>query len=82
MGTFDGIIDTVSAVHAISPLIDLLKSHGKLIMVGAPDKPLKLPVYPLLMGTFAILCIVFHGQVYNNLIKFCLEPNVFKYVNM
>ncbi|KAH0996011.1 hypothetical protein GBA52_019875 [Prunus armeniaca] len=50
MGTFDGIIDTVSAVHAISPLIDLLKSHGKLIMVGAPDKPLELPVYPLLMG--------------------------------
>ncbi|ONI02582.1 hypothetical protein PRUPE_6G208300 [Prunus persica] len=41
---------TVSAVHAISPLIDLLKSHGKLIMVGAPDKPLELPVYPLLMG--------------------------------
>ncbi|XP_008237261.2 PREDICTED: probable mannitol dehydrogenase [Prunus mume] len=50
MGTFDGIIDTVSAVHAISPLIDLLKSHGKLIMVGAPDKPLELPVYHLLMG--------------------------------
>ncbi|KAJ8640083.1 hypothetical protein MRB53_016777 [Persea americana] len=49
-GTLDGIIDTVSAVHPLLPLIDLLKSHGKLVMVGAPDKPLELPVFPLLLG--------------------------------
>uniref|UniRef100_A0A2N9ESL3 mannitol dehydrogenase n=1 Tax=Fagus sylvatica TaxID=28930 RepID=A0A2N9ESL3_FAGSY len=49
-GTLDGIIDTVSAVHPILPLIGLLKSHGKLVMVGAPEKPLELPVFPLLMG--------------------------------
>ncbi|KAA8531465.1 hypothetical protein F0562_006182 [Nyssa sinensis] len=48
--TMDGIIDTVSAVHALQPLIGLLKSHGKLIMVGLPEKPLELPVFPLLMG--------------------------------
>ncbi|CAK9156011.1 unnamed protein product [Ilex paraguariensis] len=50
MGTMDGIIDTVSAVHPLLPLIGLLKSHGKLVMVGAPEKPLELPVFPLLMG--------------------------------
>ncbi|KAK2996021.1 hypothetical protein RJ640_013911 [Escallonia rubra] len=50
VGTMDGIIDTVSAFHPIMPLIDLLRSHGKLIMVGAPEKPLELPVFPLLMG--------------------------------
>ncbi|KAF5463161.1 hypothetical protein F2P56_019097, partial [Juglans regia] len=49
-GTFDGILDTVSAVHSIQPLIGLLKSHGKLVMLGAPEKPLELPVFPLLMG--------------------------------
>ncbi|KAJ0039716.1 hypothetical protein Pint_27737 [Pistacia integerrima] len=49
-GTLDGIIDTVSAVHPILPLISLLKSNGKLIMVGAPEKPLELPVFPLIMG--------------------------------
>ncbi|KAJ8765708.1 hypothetical protein K2173_014830 [Erythroxylum novogranatense] len=38
MSTMDGIIDTVSA------------SHGKLVMVGAPEKPLELPIFPLLMG--------------------------------
>ncbi|KAE9450066.1 hypothetical protein C3L33_18029, partial [Rhododendron williamsianum] len=50
MGTLDGIIDTVSAVHALVPLLFLLKSHGKIIMVGAPEKPLELPVFPLIMG--------------------------------
>jgi len=50
VGTLDGIIDTVSANHPIAPLIGLLKSHGKLVMVGAPEKPLELPVFPLLGG--------------------------------
>ena len=50
MGAFDGIIDTVSAVHPLLPLIGLLKSHGKIVMVGAPEKPLELPVFPLLAG--------------------------------
>ncbi|KAH9712638.1 putative cinnamyl alcohol dehydrogenase 6 [Citrus sinensis] len=50
MGTLDGIIDTVSAVHPILPLLGLLKSQGKLVLVGAPDKPLELPVISLIMG--------------------------------
>ncbi|GMP25780.1 hypothetical protein CsSME_00002478 [Camellia sinensis var. sinensis] len=50
MGTMDGIIDTVSAIHPVMPLIGLLKTQGKLVVVGAPDKPLELPVFPLLTG--------------------------------
>ncbi|KAL0396472.1 UNVERIFIED_CONTAM: 8-hydroxygeraniol dehydrogenase [Sesamum calycinum] len=49
-GTLDGIIDTVSASHAVAPLLSLLKPHGKLICVGAPEKPLELPVFSLIMG--------------------------------
>ncbi|CAL5364695.1 unnamed protein product [Camellia sinensis] len=49
IGTIDGIIDTVSAIHHLLPLLNLLKSHGQLIMVGAPEKPLELLVFPLLM---------------------------------
>ncbi|WJX56677.1 cinnamyl-alcohol dehydrogenase [Trifolium repens] len=49
-GTLDGIIDTVSADHPLLPLIGLLKCHGKLVMVGAPEKPLELPIFPLLAG--------------------------------
>ncbi|XP_060674682.1 probable mannitol dehydrogenase isoform X2 [Ziziphus jujuba] len=50
IGTLDSIIDTVSAVHSLLPLIRLLKSHGKLVMVGVPEKPLEQPIFPLLMG--------------------------------
>ncbi|KAH7662671.1 cinnamyl-alcohol dehydrogenase protein [Dioscorea alata] len=50
MGSMDGIIDTVSATHALMPLIDLLKKHGKLVMVGAPEKPLEIEMFPFLMG--------------------------------
>ncbi|KAG5529657.1 hypothetical protein RHGRI_030140 [Rhododendron griersonianum] len=50
MGTLDGIIDTVSAAHALVPLLFLLKNNGKIVMVGAPVKPLELPVFPLIIG--------------------------------
>lgn len=55
MGTIDGIIDTVSAMHPLVPLIGLLKTNGKLVLVGAPEKPLELPAFPLLMGNFPFL---------------------------
>ena len=57
MGTMDGVIDTVSAVHPILPLIGLLKTQGKLVLVGAPEKPLELPVFPLIMGMYIYACI-------------------------
>ncbi|PON83527.1 Alcohol dehydrogenase superfamily, zinc-type [Trema orientale] len=50
LGTMDFIIDTVSAVHPLTPLLALLKLNGKLITVGLPDKPLELPIFPLVMG--------------------------------
>ncbi|THG16457.1 hypothetical protein TEA_010224 [Camellia sinensis var. sinensis] len=50
MGTMDYIIDTVSAVHSLAPLLGLLKLNGKLVTVGLPDKPLELPIFPLCLG--------------------------------
>ena len=60
MGTMDGIIDTVSAMHPLLPLIGLLKNHAKLIMVGAPEKPHELPAMPVLLG---IICISYNTKV-------------------
>lgn len=50
MGTMDGIMDTVSASHSLLPLTGLLKTNGKLILVGAPVPNPELPVFPLLTG--------------------------------
>ncbi|KAL6220195.1 hypothetical protein ACLB2K_007952 [Fragaria x ananassa] len=52
----DGIIDTVSAPHALLPLIEMLKIDGKLILVGAPLIPPELPVFPLIMGKEEVDC--------------------------
>ncbi|KAE8010484.1 hypothetical protein FH972_006852 [Carpinus fangiana] len=77
MNTMDGIIDTVSAVHPILPLIGLLKSHGKLIMVGAPDKPLELPIYPLLMGRKMVVGTAIGGmKETQEMIDFAAKHNI------
>ncbi|KAK2656637.1 hypothetical protein Ddye_009689 [Dipteronia dyeriana] len=38
------------APHPLLPLIGLLKTNGKLVLVGAPEKLPELPVIPLLIG--------------------------------
>ncbi|KAH1073204.1 hypothetical protein J1N35_025532 [Gossypium stocksii] len=50
VGTLDGIIDTVSAQHPMLPLFHLLKTDGKLILVGLPEKPLEIPAFALVKG--------------------------------
>lgn len=59
MGTMDFIIDTISAVHPLYPLISLLKLNGKLITVGLPDKPLELPIFPLVLGKMRSFVLYF-----------------------
>ncbi|XP_065873346.1 probable mannitol dehydrogenase [Euphorbia lathyris] len=50
IGSMDYIIDTVSAVHALAPLLSLLRPNGKLVTLGLPEKPLELPIFPLVLG--------------------------------
>jgi uncharacterized zinc-type alcohol dehydrogenase-like protein len=49
-GSFDFILDAVAADHDINALLQLLRRDGNLTMVGAPDKPLALAVFALIMG--------------------------------
>ncbi len=48
-GSFDFILDAVSADHDINAYINLLRRDGNLTMVGAPEKPLSLSVFGLIM---------------------------------
>ncbi|XP_020186338.1 probable cinnamyl alcohol dehydrogenase 8D [Aegilops tauschii subsp. strangulata] len=50
VGTMDGILDTVSAWHPISPLFALMKPMGQMVFVGGPTKPLELPAYAIVPG--------------------------------
>lgn len=49
-GSFDFILDCVAAPHDINAYIHLLTRDGNITMVGAPDKPLSVGVFGLIMG--------------------------------
>ena len=49
-GSFDFILDAVSANHDINAYINLLRRDGNITLVGAPEKPLAVSAFGLLFG--------------------------------
>jgi uncharacterized zinc-type alcohol dehydrogenase-like protein len=49
-GSFDFILDAVSADHDVNAYIQLLRRDGNLTLVGAPEKPLSVAAFGLLFG--------------------------------
>ncbi len=49
-GTFDFILDTISADHDINAYLNLLAHDGNLTLVGAPEKPLSISAFSLIFG--------------------------------
>src|SRR5713226_10266929 len=48
--SFDFILNTISADHDINAYINLLRRDGNITLVGAPEKPLAVPAFGLIMG--------------------------------
>ena len=46
---FDFILDTVSSPHDFNAYLELLKTDGTMILVGAPDKPTPVGAFPLIL---------------------------------
>ncbi len=53
-GSFDFILDTVSAEHDINQYLNLLRLNGNLTLVGAPPKPLSLSSFALIFGNRSV----------------------------
>ncbi|WP_438030138.1 NAD(P)-dependent alcohol dehydrogenase [Sorangium sp. So ce233] len=49
-GSFDYILDTVSADHDVNAFLNLLRHDGNLTLVGAPAKPLAVAAFGLILG--------------------------------
>jgi alcohol dehydrogenase (NADP+) len=49
-GSFDFILDTISADHDITAYINLLRRDGTITVVGAPEKPLGVSAFALITG--------------------------------
>ncbi len=49
-GSFDFILDTVSANHDLNAYLNLLRLDGNITLVGAPEKPLEIAAFSLIAG--------------------------------
>lgn len=49
-GSFDFILDTIAADHDLNAYLNLLGRDGNLTLVGAPEKPLSVSAFSLLLG--------------------------------
>ncbi|MBZ0266690.1 NAD(P)-dependent alcohol dehydrogenase [bacterium] len=50
VGSFDFILDTVSAEHDLNAYLNLLNRDGTMVLVGAPEKPTALSAFGLIFG--------------------------------
>ncbi|KAG2425878.1 hypothetical protein HYH02_014941 [Chlamydomonas schloesseri] len=72
-----GIIDTVSAKHDVSALVNLLKVDGKLVMVGVPEVPLDLPVMAIVFKRALISGSLIGGiRQTQEMLNFCGEKGI------
>jgi uncharacterized zinc-type alcohol dehydrogenase-like protein len=77
MGTFDFILDCVSAAHDINAYIMQLKRDGNLTLVGAPEKPLPVAAFPLLFGRKSLSGSPIGGiPETQEMLDFCGEHNI------
>jgi uncharacterized zinc-type alcohol dehydrogenase-like protein len=76
-GTFDFIIDTVSADHDINAYIGMLGLGGNITLVGAPDKPLPVAAFALLFGNKSISGSLIGGIAETQeMLDFCGEHGI------
>ncbi|WBO63290.1 NAD(P)-dependent alcohol dehydrogenase [Streptomyces camelliae] len=73
-GTFDLIVSTVSAPLDFSGYVNLLKIDGALVNVGAPEEPITVNVFPLIMGRRSIAGSAIGGIAETQeMLDFCAE---------
>jgi len=76
-GSFNFILDTVSAPHDINALIHLLGRDGNLALVGAPDEPLGVAAMGLLFGRKSVSGSLIGGIAETQeMLDFCGRHNI------
>ena len=76
-GSFDFILDTVSAEHDINAYIQLLRRDGNITLVGAPDKPHAVSGFGLLFQRRSISGSIIGGIAETQeMLDFCGKYNI------
>ena len=77
LGSFDFILDTVSAVHDLNAYLDLLKRDGTLTLVGAPETPQQVGVFGLIFGRRQLAGSLIGGvRETQEMLDFCAEHGI------
>jgi alcohol dehydrogenase (NADP+) len=76
-GTFDFILDAVSADHDLNAYLQLLKLDGTLCLVGAPSKPASVSAFNLLMKRRSLAGSAIGGlRETQEMLDFCGEHGI------
>ena len=76
-GSFDFILDTVSAQHDLNVYLNLLKVDGTLTLVGAPEQPSPVAAFNLIMGRRQLAGSAIGGiPETQEMLDFCAEHGV------
>jgi uncharacterized zinc-type alcohol dehydrogenase-like protein len=76
-GSFDFILDAVSADHDINAYLNLLRRDGNLTLVGAPEKPMAVSAFGLIMGRRSLSGSPIGGlRETQEMLDFCGQHNI------
>jgi alcohol dehydrogenase (NADP+) len=82
-GTFDFILDCVSADHDVNLYLSLLKRDGTLCLVGAPENPLSVAAFALIPGRKAVAGSTIGGiRETQEMLDFCAEKGIVSDIEM
>ncbi|HWZ03731.1 MAG TPA: NAD(P)-dependent alcohol dehydrogenase [Mucilaginibacter sp.] len=82
-GTFDFILDTVSAEHDFNMYLGLLRTNGVHICVGVPPKPAEIAAFSLLGGRKSLAGSGIGGiKETQEMLDFCAENNIVSDIEM
>lgn len=82
-GSFDLIIDTVSANHDVNGYLGLLKRHGTMVLVGAPEEPLAVQSFSLIFGGKSLAGSLIGGIAETQeMLDFCAQHGIVSEVEM
>jgi len=76
-GSFDFILDAVSAVHDVNAYLNLLAPDGNMTLVGAPEKPFEVSAFSLLFGRRSLSGSIIGGIAETQeMLDFCGQHNI------
>jgi uncharacterized zinc-type alcohol dehydrogenase-like protein len=82
-GTYDFILDTVSANHDLNMYLNLLKRGGAMVIVGAPEKPAEVSAFSLISNNRTLAGSMIGGiEETQEMLDYCAENKILSEVEV